>query len=122
LASVLQEEPLDVLYFWILVDSESGELGEGLATYIANREKNSGDIHAGRKLGRLLRKSGFSLEKMSGSYDVITETLLKIGPSLADQFAKPSHCGLENKADASLFVALACCEAIGRRTTDSDSA
>jgi len=108
--------------FGILVDSESGELGEGLATYIANREKNSGDIHAGRKLGRLLRKSGFSLEKMSASYDVITETLLKIGPSLADQFAKPSHCGSKNKADASLFVALASCEAISRHTTDSDSA
>jgi hypothetical protein len=52
---------------------------------------------------------------MTASYDVISETLLKIGPSLVAQFAAPSYCTLQNKADdESLFVALAWCEAIGR--------
>jgi ubiquinone/menaquinone biosynthesis C-methylase UbiE len=100
----------------ILVDSESDGPAEGLASYLANREKDSGDTQAGRKLGRLLRKTGFAVEKMTASYDVITETLLKIGPSLAEQFAKPSYCALQKESgDDSLFVALAWCEAIGHR-------
>jgi ubiquinone/menaquinone biosynthesis C-methylase UbiE len=99
----------------ILIDSESDGPARGLATYLANREKNSGDPNVGRKLGRLLRKAGFTVQKMTASYEVITETLLKIGPSLAQQFAAPAFCSLENKAGAdSLFVALAWCEAIGR--------
>jgi ubiquinone/menaquinone biosynthesis C-methylase UbiE len=99
----------------ILIDSESEAPAQGLATYLANREKNSGDPFVGRKLGRLLRKAGFTVESMTASYDVITETLLKIGPSLAAQFAAPSFCSLKDKpGDDSLFVALAWCEAIGR--------
>jgi len=99
----------------ILIDSESEGPGQGLATYLANREKNSGDPYVGRKLGRLLRKAGFTVQSMTASYDVISETLLKIGPSLAEQFAAPSYCSLrDDAADDSLFVALAWCEAIGR--------
>jgi len=99
----------------ILVDSESEGPAQGLATYLANREKDSGDPYVGRKLGRLLRKAGFDLQRITASYEVITETLLKIGPSLAAQFAAPSYCSLQDKAsDHSLFVALAWCEAIGR--------
>jgi len=99
----------------ILIDSESEGPAQGLATYLANREKNSGDPLVGRKLGRLLRKTGFTVQTMTASYDVITETLLKIGPSLAAQFAAPSYCNLQDKpGDDSLFVALAWCEAIGR--------
>jgi hypothetical protein len=46
---------------------------------------------------------------------VITEALLKIGPSLAEQFAAPNYCSLQDKpGDHSLFAALACCEAIAR--------
>jgi len=41
----------------ILIDSESQGPAQGLATYLANRERNSGDIQVGRKLGRLLRKA-----------------------------------------------------------------
>ena len=99
----------------ILVDAESEGPAQGLATYLANREKNSGDIQVGRKLGRLLRKAGFIVQKVTASYEVITETLLKIGPSLAAQFANPGYCSLQEKTDnASLFVALAWCEAIAR--------
>ena len=99
----------------ILVDSESEGPAQGLAAYLANREKNSGDPYVGRKLGRLLRKTGFTVLRMTASYDVITETLLKIGPSLAAQFASGSYCNLQDKPDDdSLFVALAWCEAIGR--------
>jgi ubiquinone/menaquinone biosynthesis C-methylase UbiE len=99
----------------ILIDSESEGPAQGLATYLAKREKNSGDAHVGRKLGRLLRKVGFTVQTMTASYEVITETLLKVGPSLAGQFAAPSYCSLQDKAgDDSLFVALAWCEAIGR--------
>lgn len=99
----------------ILIDSKSEGPAQGLATYLANREKNSGDPYVGRKLGRLLRKAGFTVEKMTASYDVVSETLRKIGPSLAAQFAPPSYCSLQDKAgDDSLFVALAWCEAIGR--------
>jgi len=101
----------------ILIDSESQRPAQGLATYLANREKDSGDIQVGRKLGRLLRKAGFTLERNTASYEVITESLLKIGPSLAAQFATPGYCSLQEKADNdSLFVALAWCEAIGRAT------
>jgi hypothetical protein len=68
----------------------------------------------GRKLGRLLRQAGFTVEKMTASSEVITETLLQIDPSLAQQFAAPAFCSLEDKAvPDSLFVALAWCEAIG---------
>lgn len=99
----------------ILIDSESEGPAQGLATYLANREKNSGDLQVGRKLGRLLRKAGFTVQKTTASYEIITETLRTIGPSLAAQFANPGYCSLEEKADGdSLFVALAWCEAIGR--------
>lgn len=99
----------------ILIDSESEGPAQGLATYLANREKDSGDPNVGRKLGRLLRKAGFKVQRITASCEVITETLLKIGPSLAAQFAAPSYCSLQDKAgDRPLFVALAWCEAIGR--------
>ncbi len=54
-------------------------------------------------------------QKTTASYEVITETLRKIGPSLAAQFANPGYCTLQQKTDNdSLFVALAWCEGIGR--------
>lgn len=99
----------------ILIDSESEGPAQRLATHLANREKNSGDIQVGRKLGRLLRKAGFTVQRITASYEVITETLLNIGPSLAAQFANPGYCSLQEKTDnGSLFVALAWCEAIAR--------
>ncbi len=99
----------------ILIDAASGGPTQALETYIENQKRNSGDPNVGRKLGRLLRKAGFTVQKMTASYEVITETLRNIGPSLAEQFAAPSYCRLQDKpGDDSLFVALAWCEAIGR--------
>jgi ubiquinone/menaquinone biosynthesis C-methylase UbiE len=98
----------------ILVDAVSDGPAQALAGYIASRDPNSGDPKVGRKLGRLLRQAGFTVEKMTASYEVITEALLQIGPSLAQQFAAPAFCSLDDKAvPDSLFVALAWCEAIG---------
>jgi ubiquinone/menaquinone biosynthesis C-methylase UbiE len=99
----------------ILVDAASDGPTQAFAGYIARREKDSGDPQIGRKLGRLLRQTGFTVQKMSASYEVITEILLKVGPSLAQQFAAPAFCTLQDKAGGdSLFVALAWCEAIAR--------
>jgi len=99
----------------ILIDSESEGPAQGLAAYLANRETNCGDIQVGRKLGRLLRKAEFTLQRMTASYEVVTETLLRIGPSLAAQFAAPSCCSLQDKpGNDSLFVALAWCEAVAQ--------
>ncbi len=99
----------------ILIDSESDGPAQGLATYLANHKKNSGDPYVGRKLGRLLRKAGFTVQSMTASYEVISEIIREIWPSLAAQFATPTYCTLQDKAgDDSLFVALGWCEAIGR--------
>jgi len=99
----------------ILIDSESEGPAQGLAAYLANRETNCGDIQVGRKLGRLLRKAEFTLQRMTASYEVVTETLLRIGPSLAAQFAAPSCCSPQDKpGNDSLFVALAWCEAVAQ--------
>lgn len=99
----------------MLIDSDSEGPAQGLAAYIAKRRENSGDPNAGRKLGRLLRNAGFTVLNMTASYEVITEMLMKIGPSLAGQFSAPSFCSLQDKAEqSSLFVALAWCEAIGQ--------
>ena len=81
----------------------------------ASQKNDSKDPHVGRKLGRLLRQAGFTVQRMAASYEVITETILKIGLSLAQGFAAPSYCSLKAKeGEQSLFVALAWCEAIGR--------
>lgn len=52
---------------------------------------------------------------MTASYEVVSDLLTKIGPSLADQFAVPgSFCKLQDRSEtSSLFVALAWCEAAG---------
>jgi ubiquinone/menaquinone biosynthesis C-methylase UbiE len=98
----------------ILVDAESDGPAKGFAAYLANREKDGGDPNLGRKLARLLRKAGFQVEHMTASYEVISDLLRKIGPSLSDAFSTQSYCSMQDKPDDSLFVALAWCEAIGR--------
>jgi ubiquinone/menaquinone biosynthesis C-methylase UbiE len=102
----------------LLIDAASDVPAQALEAYLASQRKDSKDPNVGRKLGRLLRDAGFAVEMMSASYEVITETLLRIGPSLAEGFAAPGFCNLvEDKAgDHSLFVALAWCEAIGCAT------
>jgi ubiquinone/menaquinone biosynthesis C-methylase UbiE len=101
----------------LLIDAASEAPAQAFATYIAQRKENSGDPNTGRKLGRLLRKGGFTVQQMTASYEVISEALRQIGPSLAEQFVNRASCSLEDKpGDDSLFVALAWCEAIGRAT------
>jgi hypothetical protein len=100
----------------LLIDAASEGPAQALAAYLATQKQHSKDPNVGRKLGRLLRNTGFTLQTMSASYEVITETLLKIGPSLAEQFAVPSSCTLDDQAgDHSLFVALAWCQAVGTK-------
>jgi ubiquinone/menaquinone biosynthesis C-methylase UbiE len=100
----------------VLIDAASEGPAQAFGAYLANQKESSKDPNVGRKLGRLMRSAGFPVEKMTASYEVITETLLKLGPSLAAQFAASgSFCSLKDKAnDDSLFVALAWCEATGR--------
>lgn len=98
----------------LLLDAATEGPAQTLGAYILNQEKDSKDPRVGRKLGRLLRKAGFAVHKMSASYEVITEVLLKIGPSLTEQFAARNCCSLQDSSpDDSLFVALAWCEALG---------
>jgi hypothetical protein len=62
-----------------------------------------------------MRHAGFSVEKMTASYEVISDLLMKLGPALAEQFTMPgSFCKLQDRPEPpSLFVALAWCEATG---------
>jgi ubiquinone/menaquinone biosynthesis C-methylase UbiE len=100
----------------LLIDAGSEGPAQAFGAYLATQKESSKDPNVGRKLGRLMRNAGFTVQKMTASYEVITEMLLKLGPSLAEQFAASgSFCSLRDKAtDDSLFVALAWCEATGR--------
>lgn len=100
----------------LLVDAASQGPAQVLASYLTNQEKDSKDPNVGRKLGRLLRQAGFTVQRMTASYEVITETLLKIGPSMAEQFTVPGDRspGKGQGGDDSFFIALAWCEATGR--------
>jgi ubiquinone/menaquinone biosynthesis C-methylase UbiE len=100
----------------LLIDAASEGPAQGFGAYLAKQKEGSKDPNVGRKLGRLMRNAGFAVQKMTASYEVITDTILKLGPSLAEQFAASgSFCSLKAKAtDDSLFVALAWCEATGR--------
>jgi ubiquinone/menaquinone biosynthesis C-methylase UbiE len=96
----------------MLVDAASEVPTQALAGYIAAQQKDSKDPNVGRKLARLLRGSGFSVQKMTASYEVLTETLRRIGPSLAQQFGVPAVCNVADRGVGdSLFVAMAWCEA-----------
>jgi ubiquinone/menaquinone biosynthesis C-methylase UbiE len=96
----------------ILLDAASEIPAQALAGYIAAQQKDSKDPNVGRKLSRLLRGAGFTVQKMTASYEVLTDTLLKIGPSLAQKFVAPAVCSLADRGgEDSLFIALAWCEA-----------
>jgi ubiquinone/menaquinone biosynthesis C-methylase UbiE len=98
----------------LLIDAFSEGPAQALAGYMARQKNESKDPNVGRKLGRLLWNGGFRLLKQTASYEVITETIQKLGSSLAQQFIPQAYCSLDrNNGDASLFVALAWCEAIG---------
>jgi hypothetical protein len=99
----------------LLIDADSEGPAQAFASYLAQQKQGAKDPNIGRKLARLMRRAGFSVENMTASYEVISDLLAKIGPSLAGQFAAPgSFCKLQDRPeDSSLFVALAWCEATG---------
>lgn len=99
-----------------LIDADTDGPARAFDSYMARQKQDAKDPNLGRKLGRLMRNAGFSVEKMTASYEVISDLLAKIGPSLAQQFAMPGDsCRLSERPNfSSLFVALAWCEATGR--------
>lgn len=103
----------------LLIDADSDGPAQAFSAYMAKQREGSKDSNVGRKLGRLLRKSGFTVDQMTASYEVISDLLMKLGPALAQQFAAPgSFCKVDDRpGDSSLFVALAWCEATGRVRT-----
>jgi hypothetical protein len=100
----------------LLIDADSEGPAQAFSSYLANQKEGSKDPNVGRKLARLMRGAGFSVERVSASYEVITNILATIGPALAERFtARGSSCRLQDKMEpSSLFVALAWCEATGR--------
>jgi ubiquinone/menaquinone biosynthesis C-methylase UbiE len=99
-----------------LIDASSSDAEQAMRAYI-EREKGGGkDPNIGRKLGRLLRQTGFDVQKHTASYEIIADGTLTAARRLAQVFTgqspgTASHAGV----DESLFVALAWCEAIGLR-------
>jgi ubiquinone/menaquinone biosynthesis C-methylase UbiE len=100
----------------LLIDAASEGPAQAFGAYLAKQKDSSKDPNVGRKLGRLMRNAGFAVQRVAASYEVITDTILKLGPPLGEQFAASGgFCRLTDKAtDHSLFVALAWCEATGR--------
>jgi ubiquinone/menaquinone biosynthesis C-methylase UbiE len=99
----------------LLIDADSDGPAHAFASYLSQQRQGDKDPNVGRKLARLMRQAGFSVEKMTASYEVISDLLMKLGPSLAQQFTAPgSFCKLQDRPEIpSLFVALAWCEATG---------
>lgn len=99
----------------LLIDADSDGPAQAFASYLAQQKEGDKDPNVGRKLARLMRNAGFSVEKMTASYEVISDLLMKLGPSLSEQFTAPGgFCKLQDKSETpSLFVALAWCEATG---------
>jgi ubiquinone/menaquinone biosynthesis C-methylase UbiE len=100
----------------MLLDADSDGPAQAFASYLAQQRQGEKDPNVGRKLARLMRQAGFSVQKMTASYEVISDLLTKLGPALAEQFTIPgSFCKLQDRSEPpSLFVALAWCEATGR--------
>ena len=103
----------------MLIDAESEEAAQAVAAYLGQTEKSGGDPYVGRKLARLLSRAGFAVESITASYDVLTEALRSIDPSLWRDFAPvAASFNLPATTPADIpFIALAWCEAIGRRQT-----
>jgi ubiquinone/menaquinone biosynthesis C-methylase UbiE len=99
----------------LLIDADSDAPAQVFSSYLAQQKQGGKDPNVGRKLARLMRQAGFSVATMTASYEVIGELVMKLGPSLAQQFTAPgSFCKLQDRSEVpSLFVALAWCEATG---------
>jgi ubiquinone/menaquinone biosynthesis C-methylase UbiE len=96
----------------LLLDADSEGPAQAFAAYLAQQKQSAKDPNVGRKLARLLRKSGFAVDKVTASYEVVSDVIMKL---LASQFALPgSFCKLQDRTEvSSVFVALAWCEATG---------
>jgi ubiquinone/menaquinone biosynthesis C-methylase UbiE len=100
-----------------LVDAESDGAARAVAAYLREKQDGAGDPYIGRKLGRLLAQAGFAVERITASYDVLTEALRAINPSRWSDFA-PAAAELRSlnaKPDDVPFIALAWCEAVASR-------
>lgn len=99
----------------LLIDADSEGPAQAFASYLAQQKQGAKDPNVGRKLARLMRQAGFSVDAVTASYEVISDLLMKMGPLLATQFTSPGDfCSLQNRSEKpSLFVALAWCAAIG---------
>jgi len=99
----------------LLIDAESEGPAQAFAAYLAQQKTSAKDPNVGRKLARLMRRAGFAVDKVTASYEVISDFLAKIGPAFAEQFtAAGSQCNLEDRPqDNAIFVALAWYEAMG---------
>lgn len=99
----------------MLIDSEPGGLVEQLTAYFARMQEGRGDAYVGRKLPRLLSSAGFNVERVTASYEVVTDLARKIGPAMAAQFPSAIASGSsKSNCDEASLVALAWCEVIGR--------
>jgi ubiquinone/menaquinone biosynthesis C-methylase UbiE len=96
----------------MLIDAASEAPVEMITAYMTREKNSQKDPNIGRKLGRLLRQTGFIVERQSASYEVISDTILKAGPALIQAFMKQAYIVPGEASDTSLFVALAWCEAI----------
>jgi hypothetical protein len=88
-------------------------LGRAFNTYLANQKSDSKNPNFGRTLGRLMRQAGFTVQRLTASYDVVSETIQKVGTAPDHEPEAASGGGREQKpGDNLLFVALAWCEAV----------
>jgi ubiquinone/menaquinone biosynthesis C-methylase UbiE len=99
-----------------LIDASSEAPEQAFRTYIEQKIGTGKDPNVGRKLGRLLRRAGFDVQKHTASYEIIGDGTLAAARRLARVFmAQGPVTASDPDVDESLFVALAWCEAIGRR-------
>jgi ubiquinone/menaquinone biosynthesis C-methylase UbiE len=106
----------------LLIDAESDLAARGFQAYIEQQKKNGGDPQVGRKMGRLLRAAGFEVLKFGAAYEVITEGARSFASLAAPPFMPGfGDADAASANTASLFVALAWCEAVGRAVKSVDA-
>ena len=96
-----------------LIDAASEGAFRAFAAHHDSRRNEGKDPNLGRKLGRMLRQAGFTVQEQTASYEVLTSQAFQCGAALARAFASLVPAGPAEPEDESLFVALAWCEAIG---------
>lgn len=99
-----------------LIDAAAEGVAQAFAAHHERRRKEGKDPYVGRKLGRMLRQAGFTVQEQRASYEVLTNQPVPYGAALAQAFGSLAAGNASEKGaeDESLFVALAWCEAIGR--------